>query len=365
MSIFCISDKKQNKLEVIETKNMSKIHSLDVGRIPYPVDQVTSDVVFVSTRGEESIQPVNIIKGQVYNPIKLPHRPRSSSSHPSKSLTLVGSVESTMTSVIDTKNMKYLFSVGQSLSDNRRDYGGGLSCGHPAWVSKSKFLHLDRITRRLEMYSIKSEKMLSSVNLPTSAHHVEQCEDCFYVMCEGSQTSMIPPSVAKIRVKGDDIIFERHQFLPIPHLFFNSTGGHHLTVDDTLNQLYVGTADARMFILDLQTLQVKHAIDSGKGCGHVTLCPEAGLGITTNHTDISMTVFELKTGKKMGDIAVSSFQIGNNKTQGHTSYWDKSCGSFYTSLPQDGKIIEIDPLNLKVKNELYIPNAYLIQGCIV
>ncbi len=365
MSILCISDNKQNKLNIIDVEELSIIHSLDVGQSPYPVDQVSADTVFVSTRGESSVLPVNFKEGVVGAAINLPHRPRSSTRHKSNPLALVAGVESSQTSVVDSGSMQVLFSVGKADTDTRRDFGGGLACGHPAWIGDNHFLHLDRIARRVELYDYQSKDMVSSINLSTSPHHVVIDDDSIFVMCEGNRASLIPPSVAKLRIDNSSIIVEFQMFLPIPFMSYSTTGGHHLTIDSINQRVYVGTADARLYTLDSSDLGVLNYIDTGKGCGHVTICHEIGLGIATNHSDTFMSLFELSTGRRVGSIEVSSAQAAKNKTQGHTSKWFSSNRRFYTSAAQDGKILEIDPVTRSITNDLSINGAYLIQGCFI
>ena len=77
MATLCISDNRRNRLYIIDLKGMLVKFSLKVGQSPYPVDQVSQDTVFVSTRGKKSILPVNFKKGKAHPLIKLPHKPVS------------------------------------------------------------------------------------------------------------------------------------------------------------------------------------------------------------------------------------------------------------------------------------------------
>lgn len=365
MSTLCVSDNSQNKLVIVDLGTMSIAHTVSTGKSPYPVDRVSTDKVFVSTRGEQSILPVDFKTGKSDSVIPLPHKPRSTSSHASRTIALVGGVESSLTTVVDTSTQKALFSVGKDDRDTRRDFGGGLACGHPAWVSDNSFLHLDRVERRLELFDLNTRDQLSWCNLPTSPHHIAQGADSFYAMCEGNRQSLIPPSVVKFQVVDGVINIEQHKFLPVPLLASKLTGAHHLTIDIKNNRVYIGTADARLYTLDALNLDVLNIIDTGSGCGHVTLCPEIGLGVTTNHTDTFMTVFELLSGRKCSDILVSSPQVGKKKTQGHSSKWYGAEGLLYTTAAQDGKVLEIDPTNQTIIRELEVEGAYLLQGTFV
>ena len=216
---------------------------------------------------------------------------------------------------------------------------------------------------RFKLYDFSTQQLVDSANLPTSGHHVEKVDDNYYMMCEGNRSSQILPSVLKFQIVNKRIRISANCFLPIPLQSYSSTGGHHLTVDGKNQLVYVGTADARLFTLRMSDLKVLNYIDTGPGCGHVTLCPEIGRGVTTNHLGTAMTVFDLSSGRRIGDIAVSSPQTGTKKTQGHTSRWDSNLSRLYTTAAQDGKIMEIDPAALAVTNALSINGAYLIQGC--
>jgi len=365
MTRLCISDNAQDQLVIVETDSMSIETKVPTGKSPYPVDQISKDTVFVSTRGEQSILPVNFISGSAGKAILLPHHPRSTTNHKKKNIALVGGVETSQTSLIDTATNSVIFSVGKADFDTRRDFGGGLACGHPSWVSEEEFLHLDRVERRLELFSLESHELLSWCNLPTSPHHVAKSGNDFYVMCEGNRNSLISPSVAKFQIINGSISIAYHQFLPVSAMSIRTSGGHHLTVDVPNGRIYVGTADSRLFTLDSSDLSVLNVIDAGTGCGHVTLCPEIGLGVTTNHTDTFMTVFELSTGRACSKIEVSSPQANNKKTQGHTSKWFASESRIYTSAAQDGKILEIDPSSQTITRSLDIPGAYLLQGTFI
>lgn len=365
MKLLNVSDFKRDKLNIIDIDGMKIIHEVDVGRKPYPVDQVQDDIVFVSTRGERSVQPVNIKTGESLEKICLKHKPRSTSNHQSRSLALIGGVDKALTSLIDTKSMEVLFSVGSGRSDPRRDYGGKLASGHPFWIDKKLFLHFDRIERRVELYNIESGDLIDSVNTPSSVHHVAKGFGAFYGVCEGNRGSKIPPSVIKFSVKYNNINILEHKFLDIPKMSIAMTGAHHLTVDIKSKLIYVGTADSRMYTLSPDSLEVINYIDTGIGCGHVTLCPDVGLGVTTNHNDIFMTVFDISTNRTVGKIEVSSPAVGKNKTQGHTSKWFSSKKRLITTVPQEGKVIEIDPRSLIVTRECALKKSYLIQGCFV
>ncbi len=363
--VLCVSDNDQNRLVIVDVSQMKVLRSIRVGSQPYPVDSIRQNLVLVSTRGLKSVRPVKVPDGRLLKPVKLQHKPRSTTSHATKDLALVGGADLTLTTVIDTKNLKIKSVVGTKRKDPRRDFGGSLACGHPSWGPDDTILHLDRIARRIELYDLEGA-LVTSVNLPSSAHHVTAIDGGYLALCEGNPKSRISPSVLKFHIENSDISIDAHAYLPIPPIHQTKTGGHHLTYDATRGRVYVGTDEGRMFTLCGETLQLLNVIDTGSGCGHVTICsPEQELAVATNHTDVCMTVIDLNAGRVAGRIEVSSPVKSTKKTQGHTSKWLGNSGRFVTTAAQDGLILEIDPANSKITRQLAVKDAYLIQGCFV
>ncbi len=361
--LLCVSDNAQDNLVIADLDAMSIRSTTPVGRGPYPADLIDADLVLVSTRGEVSADLLRVSDGSVVQRIALSHKPRSTTRHPSKSLALVSGTDVALTSVLDTGNMSILSVVGSGQSGSVFDFGGSLACGHPFWCSDDTFIHLDRIDRQLELYNCRSTEPLDMLNLPSSPHHVEEAEEGFLVMCEGSPRSLTSPSILKFAVADGRFSVREQAILPIPPLNRTQTGGHHLTVDAPGDRIFVGTNEGRLYILRLADLAFLSLLDTDAGCGHVTLCPEIGLGVTTNHTAMSMTVFDLTSGRVTGAVNVSGAAVGNKKTQGHTSKWFPSEGRLVTTASQESRIVEIDPAARTITREIHVAGGYLIQGC--
>jgi len=365
-NLLAISDNLGNRLAIFDVGAFTILHEVPVGNGPYPVDQINSTTVLVSTREEFSAQPVDIQNGSADKVLPLSHQPRSTTAHPRKPLALIGGANQAYTSLVDTGSMtvKSIFGEGGDPNDKRRDFGGSLACGHPAWGPGDTVFHLDRMARRIEAYDSTSFDRLDSINLPSSAHHLEEMGDYFFVMCEGNQRSQIAPSVIRFEFdpNAGRIVNLVAYTLPIPASSLSYSGGHHLTVDSAAEKVYVGSADSRIFTLDANSLQLLNFTDAGPGAGHVTLCHDVDLGIVTNHNGTEMTVFDLKTGRRTGEIEVSTPRVGSKKTQGHTSKWFSGAARLVTSAAQDGKIIEVDPVKRVVTNECCLADSYLIQG---
>ena len=226
--LLCISDNDQDKLVIVDLSAMTIQKTVSVGSKPYPVDAIDKDLVLVSTRGLMSAQPVVVSTGNTLPPVPLDHTPRSTTLHPKGTLALVAGGDRTLTTILDTGNLKPLCVVGAGTQDTRHDFGGGLACGHPAWGPNDTILHLDRIARRLELYDTGGMRV-SSINLPSSAHHVTPIDGGYLALCEGNPESRINPSVLKFQISDSRLVVDAHSYLPIPPMHVAGTGGHHLT----------------------------------------------------------------------------------------------------------------------------------------
>ena len=368
---LCVSDNAQDALVIVDVSQMKLLQTILVGSKPYPVDLISSGLVLVSTRGEMSVRPVRVSDGCVLDPVKLQHKPRSTTSHPTKNLALIGESDRALTTVVNTETLETGPVVGtgyhmtpKDQQDSRWDFGGDLTCGHPAWGPDDTILHLDRIARRIELYDLQGE-LITSVNLSSSAHHITPMtpDGPYLALCEGNPGSRINPSVLKFQIKDSSIHVDAHSYLPIPPIHETETGGHHLTYDSKRGRVYVGTNEGRMFTLCGTNLRLLNVADTGPGCGHVTICEE--LAVATNHTDVSMTVIDLNSGRITGSIDVSKPAQPTKRTQGHTSKWFKDSGRLVTTAAQDGLVLEIDPGSRKITRCLEVDGAYLIQGCFV
>lgn len=365
-TVLCISDNANNNLHIVEVETMRLRSSTPVASQPYPVDQIADDQVAVSTRGASSIDVVKVSDGSLIQSVALPHQPRSTTLNKTKPRALVGGKDRAFSTLIDTGSLSILGTVGSGASGSVDGFGGGLASGHPFWVDADLFAHLDRITRQICVYRESDlSNQLTCLSLPSTPHHCEPVDGGFVVMCEGNSKALTPPSVIRIELVGDVLKVVAHEFLPVPTLSARDSGAHHLTVDSGRGRIYVGTNDSRLYVLDLNNLQVIGFFDTGAGCGHVTLCSDVGLAVTTDHTSREMTVFDLQQARSVGSIEVSSAAAGGKKTQGHTSKWDSARKRLYTTAAQDGKVLELDPVAKRITNELEIPGAYLIQGCFI
>jgi hypothetical protein len=81
-------------------------------------------------------------------------------------------------------------------------------------------------------------------------------------------------------------------------------GWDYLTVDSDARRLYVSRAN-RVVVLDLDKETVVGELADTPGVHGIAVVPELGKGFTSNGTDSSVTVFDLKTLKATGKIKAS------------------------------------------------------------
>ncbi len=81
-------------------------------------------------------------------------------------------------------------------------------------------------------------------------------------------------------------------------------GWDYLTVDSEARRLYVSRGN-RVMVLDLDTETVVGELTNTPGIHGIAVVPELGKGFTSNGSDSSLTVFDLKTLKATGKIKAS------------------------------------------------------------
>jgi len=81
-------------------------------------------------------------------------------------------------------------------------------------------------------------------------------------------------------------------------------GWDYLTADDTARRLYV-TRGARVDVFDLDTLASVGSIPDTAGVHGVALAPELGRGFTSNGRAGTVTIFDVKTLRRIEDVKVT------------------------------------------------------------
>ena len=159
-------------------------------------------------------------------------------------------------------------------------------------------------------------------------------------------------------------------------------GWDYLTVDSDARRLYVSRGN-RVVVLDLDKETVIGELADTPGIHGIAVVPELGKGFTSNGSDSSVTVFDLKTLKSTGKIKASgvpdailydpaskrviTFNHGTNdgtvidpaseKVAGTIAFGGEpeaavadGKGHIFVNIRSSSEIAEFDPLSLKVVN---------------
>jgi len=152
-------DKVLDRVVAIDVHSMTLAGEVPtIGKTPYPVDQAgTLDKVYAITRGSESVDVITADTLENLGVIKLNHKPRSGESYNARlGLALIAGADKPQTSVIDVINDSVVAVAGEdTLTTQTEDNGGSLSSGHPAWLSKDRFVVIDRVNRLIQLYGIE------------------------------------------------------------------------------------------------------------------------------------------------------------------------------------------------------------------
>lgn len=341
---------------VIDVDNMTLINRVAVGLGPYPVDKVNDDFVLAITRKEESVTPISLKTFSPLSKVNLQHTPRSSSAN-KNGLILVSGADMPLISVVDSKTWSVISVYGERVTGNIADFGGQLASGHERWLfDNDRFFLIDRVRRKIFLYKHSTTELLWSINTPSAAHHIlpgNNNDDTYFIMCEGNPSIKLPPSVIRIIAVDDTFEVTQHQFLPIETNDLDNSGGHHL--DIWQDKIFVGSNEGYIYIFDKSNLFFVSKIKTGVGSGHTGFINynDLSTGISINHIDKYVTVFDANLMKPIKNIDIVSNLSGSKKTQGHTT--GKIGKFFYVMNSIESKFIEIDIETCAITRTLMLP----------
>lgn len=375
------SDKNSNRVFIIDPRNMSLVDTIPtIGSDPYPIDKVGGNKVYVTTRETESLDIIDYDGTNFSNSgvISLTHKPRSVTYNANKQLALVSGTKKAVMSVIDTTTDTVVGTVGNTTVQAPTDFGGSLATGHPFWVNDKQFLLTDRARRKVHLYKVVQWGgtyyiwKQHTINTRTSVHSWEKVPNAsgfwqkrfFYGVEEGSPNSGKEPAVLEIFVYGNHIFKTRRAKLTG---FDPSTmGSHHLAMHPNKQHIYIGSAEGHTFVINRYAMGIQSVVDSGKNAGHTTFNSATNVAVTTNHKDTFMTLIDMTTHTKIGDVAnIATANPANGLSQSHTTSFDpNNNGFYYTSAASDGNYVEVDALSGNVTRTLPLDlgNGYTIQG---
>ena len=347
-------DWDSNRVYIIDVDNMALVKSVEnTGDGPYGIDQQGTNKAYALTRKTESLTVVNNYTLENDGLIELQHKPRSTNFNANTLLSLVSGGDKAMTSIIRTDLDKVTKVIGEDKLTTPHDFGGSLSTGHPLWVSDHHFFMLDRAARQIQLWN-RDGYMMSSLDAPTSVHHIFQPpasttenweKNVFYAVVEGNQEEQISPAVIRFKLIRNKLQqtgqVNLHDYDP-ENLDITTMGSHHADFHPDGTYIYIGSAEGHVFVINKNTMEVENMIATGPGAGHTTFLPMRNQAIITNHNSTYMTVIDTINHQLVRNIEVASSSSPDYKSQAHTSGVSLDMKYFYSTASHDGTFFRID-----------------------
>ncbi|MCK5669647.1 MAG: hypothetical protein KAI15_11195, partial [Gammaproteobacteria bacterium] len=282
-----------------------------VGETPYPVDRAGYlDKVYAITRNSSSMDVIDAETLDNLGLLILNHKPRSGESYNSRlGLALIAGADKPLTSVIDVVSDSVVAEAGEdTLTTQTRDNGGSISSGHPAWLTKDRFVVIDRANRLIQLWGIEKIQdkssfnyswevtLLDEVDTPTSVHHIlhrntamlpKSEKRVFYALAEGKSSDddegPIHPAILELRLTASDRLRLEDQ-IDLPG-DATEMGSHHADFHPDGQHIYAGSTEGHLFVIDRIRKEIVSTIETGLGTGHTRFVPARNLAIVTNHND--------------------------------------------------------------------------------
>ncbi len=375
----------------------SKVFNIDVDRMsldavlnvspalgPYGVDIETDTEAFALTRRSDSIAVVNFRSNSVEKVIPLKFHPRSTATLEGLDLVLVSGKTKPMSVTIGKTDHEIKRYFGEDVNtsvhpvDTANYFGGGNATGHPFWLADGKrFLMLDRVNRKLILYTKDSETPLAQIDTETTAHHVlniasevdSSGNGTYYMVLEGPkdpQNSSIPAAgIMKFTIDSADKITVDTIF----HAAHEDGGAHHARFYGD-KYIFFPTYSGRVYVVDKNSMSAVASFKAGLGAGHITFSVPKRLAIVTNHKATYVTVVDLsnpQSPKVVANVDVArpltaeEWAAGKN-VQAHTSYVDESGRYFYSCANCEAKFYSLDLDYLWISKSIHLPGTYVAMG---
>ena len=373
-------DKKDNTVVVIDVKRMQLIKKVATeGLMPYPVDRAGYlDKVYAITRGSSSMDVIDASTLENLGLLNLNHKPRSGESYNSRlGLALIAGADKPLTSVIDVVNDSVVAEAGKDvLTTQTRDNGGSISSGHPAWLTKDRFVVIDRANRLIQLWGIEKIQQAGSLDYdwevflldematPTAVHHMLHRDTAmlpkwekrtFYALAEGKSSSenggTIAPAILELRLTARDRLMLVDQ-MSLPG-DASEMSSHHADFHPDGQHIYVGSSEGNLFVLDRINKVVVSTIETGLGTGHTRFVAARNLAIVTNHHDTFVTVINTEKHRKIKDIVVSGSKINGEILQSHTNFVSPDSKFYYAFASDNGTFFELNLQKLRLNRTLY------------
>ncbi len=343
-----------NRVYIIDVDNMTLITSVEnTGDGPYGIDQQGTNKAYALTRKTESLTIVDNYSLENDGLIQLQHKPRSTNFNANTLLSLVSGGDKAMTSIIRTDKNKVVQVVGENELTIPHDFGGSLSTGHPLWLNDHLFFMLDRAGRNIQLWK-KNGVLLSTIDTPTSVHHIFQPpaatlasdeDNIFYAVIEGNQSEGISPGIIRFSIEDNEIIktaqVNLFDYAP-DDLELSTMGSHHADFHPDGIHIYMGSAEGHVFVINKDTMTIETMIETGRGAGHTTFLAMRDQAIVTNHNATYMTLIDTVNHQAIKNIEVASSASPDYKSQSHTSGVSLDMQFFYSAASYDGTFFRIN-----------------------
>jgi len=360
-------DPKLNRVVAVDVESMSLAGTIPtLGAVPYPADRAGNfDKVYAITRGAQWVEIINAESLTHEGLLPLEHKPRSAEAYnPRLGLQLIAGGDKPMTSIVNPATDEVVATAGDDMMTTPGDYGGSLSSGHPFWLTKKKFVVIDRANRLIHLYEIKKRgkkgwkvKYRSTVETPTSVHHFVHREGgkgkdrkLFYALAEGNPADEIAPYLLELQLKGNTLKLKRKAYLDV--LNTGIGGVHHGDIHPDGVHIYVGKSDGYCYVINRHTMGVVSIIETGLGHGHTRFIPERNLAVTTNHSDTYVSILDTTSHTLITNITVSEPQQNGQKLQSHTNYVSEDGRYYYAFASDAGRFFELDLETLTITRTL-------------
>ncbi len=356
--IVFYSDNDNDKVYKIDIPSMTLLASVNTADQPYPVDLAGPNQIYAITRNDPSVGVINICTFQETTRLALNHKPRSSSYNPKNHSTLISGKDKPQTTLVKAKNSQIKQVVGSEIYIPPADFGGSNATGHPFWVSKHRFLQLDRTTRNLQYYSVNGV-LLDSLALPSAMHHILQAGSDYYAVLEGSPAFGVYPGLLRFSISGNQLV----QTGQVSLTGFDPAimGAHHADFHPDGVHIYMGSTEGHLFVIDRNSMSVTAVVNVGLGAGHTVFAPDRNLAIITNHNDTFISVIDTTTHTLLQNITVASTPPAGRKSQGHTASVSPDENFYYAIASHDGTFYELDLNQMAITRSLYL-GGYTLQG---
>ena len=376
-------DYESTKVFKIDTREMKLVDTMDVSPAqgPYGVECDTPEEAFALTRAAESIAIINYRDDRVVDVVPLKFKPRSTAHRDNCDVVVVSGKSMPMAVTIGKEDHQVRHYFGDETTepvDKANYFGGGNATGHPYLLADGKrFLLLDRVNRRIALYSIDEETPLAQIDTETTAHHVLTLETehdkngngYYYVVLEGpaDETNLSIPAagIMKFEITADNRIVVDTIF----HADHEHGGAHHARFYGD-KYLFLPTYNNKVYVIDKNTMGEVARFDAGKGGGHITFSIPKRIAVVTNHKDTFVTVVDVsnpQNPKVLENIDVAKpltaeeLAAGKN-AQAHTATFDKSGRYFYSVANCDHKFYEIDTDYGWISRTCYLDGSYVPMG---